>query len=507
LGGTIARKAKHKKEKRAKKQGVNVSADLFKDKRVLLAIVAVVVIVLVGWRVSTFTIPAGTTGDTDVVTQEGSGDEIATGDLVLVEYTGTLEDGEEFDSGEVDFIIGAGQMIVGFEEAVIGMMQDGEKTFTIPAAKAYGEHDPTKTQELPVKRTVNKTVEITLDDFAQALGEDPVEGETYTTEATTWPIKVLSVSGDNVEIEYMPTEGDTLDYDYGFETIHIAGDTLEITLTPTIGSEIMTMYGSIKITDADEDSMTVDFNHPLAGKPLTFAIKILEVTKADSVSDAPAAEAVAGDDVCSNLGITKSARPSVELFIMSYCPYGLQMQKAMLPVMDLLGDSADFRIKWVSYIMHSEKEIDENNVQECIQVAYPDAYIDYATCFTVTGETDSCMTTAGIDRATVDSCIAALDADFNITGLYEDTSTWSGGRYPPYMVHIMENTQYGIRGSPTTVINGDVVGINRSPEDVKQAVCCAFTNPPAECDQVLSSAPASPGIGGGTGSSSTAECG
>ncbi len=213
-------------------------------------------------------------------------------------------------------------------------------------------------------------------------------------------------------------------------------------------------------------------------------------------------------DVCEQLGLTKSDVPEVEVFIMSYCPYGLQMQKAVLPVMELLGDKADISIKWVSYIMHGIDEIDENNVQECIQREFPDKYIDYATCFaTTTDETsESCMEKNGIDKAAVDACIEALDTEFRISELYADESTWSNGRYPQYPVHADENSQYEVRGSPTTVINGKVVSVSRSPESVKQAVCCAFNVPPAECDILLSTAAASPSRGGGTGTDTGAEC-
>ena len=67
------------------------------------------------------------------------------GDIVDVHYTGTLEDGSEFDSSEgrdpLQFTLGAGQMIPGFERAVYGMKVGETKTVTIPAAEAYGPHD------------------------------------------------------------------------------------------------------------------------------------------------------------------------------------------------------------------------------------------------------------------------------------------------------------------------------------------------------------------------------
>ena len=65
--------------------------------------------------------------------------------------------------------------------------------------------------------------------------------------------------------------------------------------------------------------------------------------------------------------IPKSSKPTVELFVMSLCPYGLQAEKGILPVANLLKDKIDFKIKFVYYAMHGKKEIDENTNQYCIQ--------------------------------------------------------------------------------------------------------------------------------------------
>lgn len=73
----------------------------------------------------------------------GEGDEAERGDLVTVHYTGTLEDGEQFDSsrdrGEpFPFVLGAGQVIAGWDEGVEGMRVGGERRLTIPPDLAYG---------------------------------------------------------------------------------------------------------------------------------------------------------------------------------------------------------------------------------------------------------------------------------------------------------------------------------------------------------------------------------
>ncbi len=75
------------------------------------------------------------------------------GDSVKIHYTGTLEDGTVFDSSAgrdpLVFTLGGGQVIVGFDEAVLGMAIGDKKKVTIPAHKAYGEKDEALVIEVP----------------------------------------------------------------------------------------------------------------------------------------------------------------------------------------------------------------------------------------------------------------------------------------------------------------------------------------------------------------------
>lgn len=193
--------------------------------------------------------------------------------------------------------------------------------------------------------------------------------------------------------------------------------------------------------------------------------------------------------------VTKSEKPVVELFIMSYCPYGLQMQKAYLPAYQLLKDKADISVKFVSYIMHEKQEIDENNRQYCMQNESVGKYLQYLTCFLDKGDNASCESAAGFSRSKIDSCVASADKKFGITAKYNDRASWLSGRYPIYPVHADLNTKYGVQGSPTLIINGAEVSVNRTPEAVKSAICAAFNNPPSECNTTLSSASYSAGFG------------
>ena len=67
------------------------------------------------------------------------------GNLVQIHYTGTLDNSETFDSSvgrePLEFTLGSGQVIAGFDTAVLGMQIGEKKTVRIPADKAYGEYD------------------------------------------------------------------------------------------------------------------------------------------------------------------------------------------------------------------------------------------------------------------------------------------------------------------------------------------------------------------------------
>lgn len=76
------------------------------------------------------------------------------GDKIKVEYTGTLEDGSIFDSSEkhdtpIEFTVGSGKLIKGFENAVIGMKVGEEKEIKIPPEEAYGLHNPEFVKDMP----------------------------------------------------------------------------------------------------------------------------------------------------------------------------------------------------------------------------------------------------------------------------------------------------------------------------------------------------------------------
>jgi peptidylprolyl isomerase len=134
--------------------------------------------------------------------------------FVSVEYTGTLENGEEFDTSRgrqpLEVKVGGGQLIAGFENELLGMLLNEKKRFTLDPESAYGQRDENLTQ-----------------DFSRA----------------------------DVPAEMALRVGMTIG-------LH----------TPE-GQQV-----PAKIVHLDDEKVTVDLNHPLAGQSLTFDIEVVGIS-------------------------------------------------------------------------------------------------------------------------------------------------------------------------------------------------------------------------------------
>lgn len=232
------------------------------------------------------------------------------------------------------------------------------------------------------------------------------------------------------------------------------------------------------------------------------ALNIEEMNSQQANSTPQASTAVAPAD------LPKTDKPKVELFVMSQCPYGTQIEKGILPVVDLLGKKMDFQIKFVDYAMHGEVELKEQMNQYCINTTQPDKYYDYLKCFLVDGQTDSCLASTGINTSKIASCVKTTDAKYKITDNFKNKVGYQGS-YPGFDIYKDDNTKYGVGGSPTLVINGKTVQSGRDPQTLLTTICAAFNNQPEECKTTLSSDTPNPGFGTGSsanGGSAAAAC-
>jgi len=246
----------------------------------------------------------------------------------------------------------------------------------------------------------------------------------------------------------------------------------------------------------DLGSQEVDSYVTLNGK-LFFPSKI-DLTKEVKQSSEETSQNTAVSD------LPKQEKPDLKMFVMSYCPYGLQAQKMFVPVYDLLKDKADMSINFVNYAMHDKEELDENLKQYCIQQEQKEKYSAYLNCFLEDGESDECSSEANLNEDLLNSCITRIDEEYSVTKDYNDKDTWLNGRYPKFSVENELNNKYSVQGSPTIVINGESTSLNtRSPEALKIALCQSFTSQPEECSQELSEDVYPPNFGFDTSSANS----
>ncbi len=263
--------------------------------------------------------------------------------------------------------------------------------------------------------------------------------------------------------------------------------------------EVTTEYGLYKVkvditSDVVESYLTKD------GR-LFFpqALNIEEINAAKTETDTSAQ----ANTTPSTVVTKKSDKPTVELFVMSYCPYGTQIEKGILPVLETLGNKIDFQLKFCSYAMHGEKELTENLLQYCIQKEQPTKLNAYLKCFLENSQSDTCLDKAGVNKNTVKKCITKTDNQFQIMANYTNKVGYQGS-FPGFNVNKSDNDKYSVGGSPTLIINGQDIQSGRDSASLLKTICSAFNNPPKECSASLSSAAPSAGFGSGAAAAGTA---
>ena len=187
-----------------------------------------------------------------------------------------------------------------------------------------------------------------------------------------------------------------------------------------------------------------------------------------------------------------SARPTVDLYVMSFCPYGTQAETGMGPVADLLKSKADIRIRYITTVsgttvdsvksLHGAAEAKEDLRQICINKYYPGQFWSYINTFNQqcypswqnTTALESCqkntLAALSMDSSKIDSCSQGTEG---ITLLKADETASDNNH---------------AKSSPMVFINGVLYSGSRTSDAYKQAICNSFETAPAECSTVVSSA-------------------
>lgn len=211
----------------------------------------------------------------------------------------------------------------------------------------------------------------------------------------------------------------------------------------------------------------------------TSAIKTEEINKppATTGSASSAKKMTAAD-------IKKSDKPNLTAFVVSQCPYGLQMQRALKSAFSTVPDMSSYvTVRYIGAVegnkitsMHGDAEAVENLKQICIREEQPEKYWPYVSCYMQAGNNDQCVGSTGVDANQLNSCTS--DPSRGVAYAQKDFD--------------MAN-KLGVQGSPTLIANGsqtvseyDFGG--RNPNALKEIICALGNNKPSFCSQQLASA-------------------
>lgn len=150
--------------------------------------------------------------------------------------------------------------------------------------------------------------------------------------------------------------------------------------------------------------------------------------------------------------VSQMGKPTVELFVMSYCPYGVQTEAQLIPIVKAFGDKIDFKLQFIAeekeassthditpfVSLHGYPEVAENIRQLLIAQEYPDRYLDYVLCRgkKLDKSWEDCAQKLGIDVRKIQALFDTPEAE----QLFRE--------------NIKRAAALGIKASPTILIDG-----------------------------------------------------
>jgi FKBP-type peptidyl-prolyl cis-trans isomerase 2 len=204
------------------------------------------------------------------------------GDIVTVTYSSKEAGGEVFESKSIKFRVGTGTTYPGIEHAVLGMKEGETKTIDVPAAEGYGEVNVKKFVDIPLQRSMPRQKNISLAAFKRSAKSEPEEGKWYTLRGLQWPVKVLKVENRQVLLDLVPEKETRIPALIGYALV--SSDEKRVTTTMVtearVGDQLTMRNGQhAKVAALDDKDITLDLNHPLAGRQVTFDFTITGLTK------------------------------------------------------------------------------------------------------------------------------------------------------------------------------------------------------------------------------------
>ncbi|VVB61324.1 Gamma interferon inducible lysosomal thiol reductase (GILT) [uncultured archaeon] len=237
----------------------------------------------------------------------------------------------------------------------------------------------------------------------------------------------------------------------------------------------------VSIENITEEKGLYKFSVIVDGKPaaVSYATKdgAILFTQAIDVENAKkqVSEAKAKQEEAPKLN--KTDVPKVQLFVMSQCPYGIQAENAIKPVLDALKNKISFELRFIANrnddgtfsSLHGQPEVQEDMRQACAMNVYAN-YMDYVIC-----------RNSDIKGSDWQSCAAKNNINAELIKACSEGSEGEG----LLARNIALGNKMGVGSSPTVIINSQNYRGQRTPESFLTAICSTFNNPPKECSEQL----------------------
>ena len=256
---------------------------------------------------------------------------VKNGDNISVDYVGSLLDGKVFDTSiekiakennitkpeykPLEFTVGNGSVIKGFDEGVVGMKVGETRIMTISPEKGYGPSNPQMIQvmpifqDMPLTRVIPKVFEVPKSQFEQIMGPGHKIGEIVLlpksninltilnitsnvslsyhvkledelwSQGEPWNETVIKIDNNNITLKANVSKNDVIQFQGApWNTTVVGLNNVNITLrhNPIQATVIPSMFGQMRVSFNDT-SILMDQNHELAGKTLVFNVTLRSI--------------------------------------------------------------------------------------------------------------------------------------------------------------------------------------------------------------------------------------
>jgi len=268
-----------------------------------------------------------------------------------------------------------------------------------------------------------------------------------------------------------------------------------------LNTNVLQAGNTAELVSYSEESGVIKMKITIAGKAYdSYATKdgklLFPEAIAIAVTASPTTPTAQNTTQVTPATVTKVAKTMLDAYVVSGCPFGIQVQRALADAIKTVPAIAEYvKVRYIGAIsgntitaMHGVEEADENLRQICIREEQPAKYWNYVSCYIKKaagtsaggmpyGDTKTCQKETGVDSVKLNACVG--DVNRGVKFAKEDFDL---------------NAKLNVQGSPTLILNDQRISEDafggRSADAMRNIVCSSSITAPAFCATKLNTTPA-----------------